>query len=1015
MRFGWEWSSMHGVWGTSLRLAQSRSVMVRTNWRAFASSLALAIFVLFSDQVATASVEDNTLNLDTVIAIDVSWSMVTDLRKQAGGPGSDKAGRTKLERWFSNPANNQVIASNILARTIEVIEQTVDKYERGHIRIVTFRDGPHDLDGPDGPIEKDFEVYIDSPSSPEKDRLKAFLNPLVAGRSPLPKAPEWKGVLFETMISPGRYQNTFINRTCDHIMSDLERRASNPGYLNNTVMQRLLLFTDGMEQEPNANLPAMLDRFVRQREKVIFFEYQEVFSGDPAAEKQDDRSKRELRKREITSRRLTYIEGGMLDHVVYLFSRQRGLRAEVMQPRGAESGLPMEVEIAPPPRFYLRSNLDDPVDAELRFEVVSAASAQPVKGLQIAGPAVRASTIMGTPPDASGFSLPLRILIEDPAALFATEAGSGSSGSEMLTTVTHRLRWELVSMSSGSPVTFVYVHPQTTPLQLELRRRPEKALVSMLYPQARPLPVTDASVDLGDIKPDAKLLEFAVDLSDAPSTKRLLASLVCEPPGLAVFAETGTESLTISPQSQKGNVSIPVSMAPGAAGDGVLRFSFRAETEPEAHDAVPVLPNEVAVSMRVRDSLVKIDWFSSSGDSVGAPASLDLGQVPVQRVRRGESAPPDPSEFEVSVPQSFPPEAAVEINCDEAGRRFVRLQRVASDGTPAAEEPWGRKIRSSGRFRVGLRQDAPVGDHNGKLVILAVGGDASISGFPEGFSIAATATVFEPTVDIVWLARHGRPRSEIPPSIDFGRLRNSHVRTGNYRSRSIEEVDEFEVRFDGLGETSAVATVAISSESGTSSPLQIRRVGDKGRLNEDASMGIGSNGRYRIAIDPTAEPGSHVATLSFGLSTEDATLSPPQSLGAPLKVRVEILKRGGGAWLWLLLLVVAGVVALLWQVKLPDENVTIVLEIRNPDTGHWESQSIKLDAPRGNGDLSKFIKGCCVERTDERVSLHVEGSDDPQGTRLRILRLLPMLNYTRVKDADGAVCWVRVNSWEVHH
>lgn len=218
--------------------------------------LAVLLFIPFISIPASAQ---EGLEIDAAYLLDVSCSML-----------------------------GQVVTPNILNQVIDILVNEVKSIDKGRIILITFAEGPHDLDkGPlsNGPIRPIYEFNLPE----DHDNLLSFIRPNEYGKFRDPDTGEimanWPGIYEATRRNCGG--KTAIYDTAKYALDLLEElQGSYPGgkeaYAESHV-QLLVVLTDGWDNASKLNFQDLLrimDHRHWEMEKKFFYK-RYYFGGEP--------------------------------------------------------------------------------------------------------------------------------------------------------------------------------------------------------------------------------------------------------------------------------------------------------------------------------------------------------------------------------------------------------------------------------------------------------------------------------------------------------------------------------------------------------------------------------------------------------------------------------------------------------------------------------------------------------------------------------------------------------------
>ena len=170
-------------------------------------------------------------------------------------------------------------AGDILKEVIDILLADIDRFSRGKFILMTFANGPHDLDGT-GPIQAIYE--IDIRTEQDKLTLKKFLRPSTYGLF----APDakWPGV-YEVVKPAISIGPTGVYKSILQGLEILEELQNSDGkdYIS-THTQELVVYTDGRNNAPDSPTFEEVLRRLKERHFQMLgqFRYKRyLFSKDP--------------------------------------------------------------------------------------------------------------------------------------------------------------------------------------------------------------------------------------------------------------------------------------------------------------------------------------------------------------------------------------------------------------------------------------------------------------------------------------------------------------------------------------------------------------------------------------------------------------------------------------------------------------------------------------------------------------------------------------------------------------
>ncbi|MEM1552478.1 MAG: hypothetical protein QXH03_07415 [Candidatus Bathyarchaeia archaeon] len=179
-------------------------------------------------------------------------------------------------------------APDIMNKVLDRLIFDIDRFERGRIVLITFANGPYDLDGP-GPIKSQYTFYIDNEE--DKLQIKQFLRPEVYG--PFPQDPTWPGIYQKVIadstrggkMCAGGIGPTGIYSTILHALDVLELLQKEGGNdYTSTHIQEIVVYTDGRNNAPGSpNFESVVQALKKRNFSMLgrFFYRRYLFSTNP--------------------------------------------------------------------------------------------------------------------------------------------------------------------------------------------------------------------------------------------------------------------------------------------------------------------------------------------------------------------------------------------------------------------------------------------------------------------------------------------------------------------------------------------------------------------------------------------------------------------------------------------------------------------------------------------------------------------------------------------------------------
>lgn len=142
-----------------------------------------------------------------------------------------------------------------------------------------------------------------------------------------------------------------------------------------------------------------------------------------------------------------------------------------------------------------------------------------------------------------------------------------------------------------------------------------------------------------------------------------------------------------------------------------------------------------AQTITVQSALISATfrWLNTNIQEVPIPTKLEFGKANVTHVRNRQLIINIDDSFEIIFPPEFPPDAEVVMSIDDALKEVFSLEKRVGETNTLATFPVS--LRSSGRFRLFISENAPEGEHEGVLKISANGSDFLLNGKKEPIEI----------------------------------------------------------------------------------------------------------------------------------------------------------------------------------------------------------------------------------------------------------------------------------------
>jgi len=670
----------------------------RSSWsREWGAILFLTLFVL------TGSIEGQIADVDlrrvdTIILLDVSGSMVFDVRrvllkeKLASGKIDVDSFPLKKNETIAGvlckPRVEQVATNNLLFQSVRYLEGLIDRHERGRIYLATFDNGlrilsPEKIGAykvaevspcvPDGMMGPFIFTALDADSDAGvKQRIKSFLDPFHLGsglqdveaevrrkfgplpgpeqRAADPKLDAWMGVFPEAVLKGSG--PTSLHETCLLALKLLQCLRDAPGYTNETKRQNLIVLTDGLEQKDKKTpFSQTVERF-RLHKETMPFEFRLVYilpeneSPPPQISEINYLLQKEVggnsRVELFSPRSITVkarIEGTVLS----------GRLREPENHEGQSSK--QETALSPNVRFAIEAEDKKPVKGKLVFSVTTQGHAEKMK-LDVVPREVQISDLSQ--------AVSLTLAIEGGlSSLFASDSQVFDELS---------LTWELVDARDAltrqvRKVTLQeYKEPsllirgdRTLPIELHLLHQMSPVVVRGLRP-AKPNLAPGERVDVQSAPQTGEVASFQTDFGEGTGKGAVLVRLT-KGVGSEFVHLKGTPGnellLTKEPAKSKQEFTLTAD-APAGTHSAVATLDFIPQRE-----GLSVSPTNIEVRAEFEPSVVKIGWFGSNEEIANQPAdqpaNIDLGIVYFSLPKSGmageaKAGQPPTNSFSLEIP-----------------------------------------------------------------------------------------------------------------------------------------------------------------------------------------------------------------------------------------------------------------------------------------------------------------------------------------------------------------------------
>jgi len=575
-------------------------------------------FFLFFAFLFAGNGQDEKKDVSTIFLIDCSGSLVDSIHRDMESKGLLKSYTEGQFRLFSlppdnltaymnNPENKNIISENIMSKTCEALEKIIKDYSQGPVEIITFRDGPVDMDG-EAPLKKIFSGFIDPDKPESKQEILKFISPMKYGK--LDNAPMWNGLLWETIRKGGG--PTRIASSCDFAMKRFNQNKKKPGFLEKTRVQKLILFTDAKELEKGSTFQKVLDRFKLEK-KDFWYEYQEP---------------REQEK--VTARKVSI--------KISADSLKGSLKEDSLTPPAYKA----EVDLSPGIKIGVAR--DD--KASPKGQIALTVSKESGAG-SIPIPTVSPSVIENT-----NFNKETRFqfLFSDMKSFFNTLPNEKE--------ILYRINMNYKPASEDEIAT-----EESIPVSVKMIPA-EKRIVIVPPVGFVTKPAPDGVVwEIADAKEFKAKYTFSVDFSKAPANSSVLVELQKAPPstGLKLVKGNETDKITLTPEAgKKADFDVQIDLE---RPEEKITAVLSTKATPSS---VNIVPSKASFSIINPMKIFKIVWKDYQNKDLEAPKSIDYGKIKIKQIKSGDYAKPSVSGFLIQPERSdlFPSNSPVDVSLD---------------------------------------------------------------------------------------------------------------------------------------------------------------------------------------------------------------------------------------------------------------------------------------------------------------------------------------------------------------
>ena len=617
-----------------LRGIYARKPKFRASWRI--GLILLFLPLIFTSFTKAQISEVDRRKVDEIILMDISGSMVNDIRAAlvekglATGrpiqgyfpPGSFQLAKgLTIEGALADSSMMEVVTNNLLFKVILYAEAIIDQPGPHNIHLVTFDDGPIDMGIGSIPGLARLPNHILGPfiitdsdtesNSKGRRRLKSLLAPDRNGADEA--LPGWRGILPEAVLNGSG--PTAIHRTCLTGLNFLENLIVD-GYTNTTKLQKMILFTDGLE-EKDKNIPftRTIDFLKLHRTKTAF-EFNKYFilrDGEtlpPQTEAENNALKASAFPAIQLVKPRTIRVTMNVDGAAF-----RGELEQAEDPKAVS-----RVVLSPSVRFHVSADDGKPLRGWLKFKV------NRVTDLSFAvEPAQMALDQLDTP-----FNFTLSASGEGLKSIFGPETRFFDK--LLLDWVFFGENGGLSGTGGGDKLSVAFYGPDRWPISLELRPNAYPVDFRCLQP-AGIIVSSGKRVEISQVAHKGAVAVFEADFSKAKAPASVLVRL-------QNFKDGGGLRLSPGPGDQ-------VLLSKGSGSDAKAEFSLVADVAPGTVNSVATIeiipqtqrltvnPSNMVVTAAFAPSDLKLDWLAKGGEAAKQPAAIDFGVVYMQGVRDG--------------------------------------------------------------------------------------------------------------------------------------------------------------------------------------------------------------------------------------------------------------------------------------------------------------------------------------------------------------------------------------------
>ena len=626
-------------------------------------------FFLFFAFLLPGNGQSDKKDVSTIFLIDCSGSMVDSILKDMEAKGllkSYKEGQLplfslppdNLTDYMNNPENKTIISENILSKSCEALEQIIKDYSQGPVEIITYRNGPEDMDG-ESPLKSSFWVYID-PNIPEsKQKILKFINPANYGK--LDQAPMWNGIIWETLKKGGCPTN--IKDSCQFAMKRFNKNKNTPGFWEKTRVQKLILFTDGNEMKKGSTFQKIIAD-LKLEKKDFWYEYQE-----PKESKEPPPP---------TGRK------------VAVKISADSLKGSLKEDALTQPDYKAEVDLSPALKISVAR--DDNIAPKGQISIsVSKESGTGVIPL----PAISPSVI-----ENKNFNreTKFKFLFSDLKSFFNTLTDEKEA--------LYRINIDYNPASDEELIKKVTVSASVKMIPVEKR-------ITIVPPAGfATKPAPDGVVwEIADAKEFKAKYSFTVDFSKAPANSSALVELQKAPPSTGLKLVRGPEKDKIALLSEAGKKASFDVLIDLESPEEKITAVLSAKGNPPS---VNVVPSRASFSIVNPIKIFKIVWKDNQNQDAAAPKSIDFGKIKIKKIKSGDFPKPLVSGFMIVPERSdlFPANSLVDVSLEGTITTVMGLKIGGNRGEVSL-----KNCPANTLIQLGFQENLKPGTYSGTLII----------------------------------------------------------------------------------------------------------------------------------------------------------------------------------------------------------------------------------------------------------------------------------------------------------